>query len=315
MSSSVASHDAEFLTPAMRYRRALTELDGMGRVIMKLEHRWNKNLKKWTAAAVKVQALALGVGERRKIAVLVERRRVARLVDVKVKEALQHLRWKRYAECLATAEAVLELDPASFAARRLRGHTYVATQHFTQAIEEYTGALEEEADDTEVRLGRARCYLKLNQWDSAEEDLYELMRLEPVNPDHWRLRGTVRARLHRWPGAVDDLSKCIELGDHSADAYLRRGMAEASAQRWAAAEQSGSEALRAAAAEEARAGGGGPRTVRAHCLRGRVRMCARQWDKAEEDFNAALAFDPNAAEALAGMEVLSIPHLPLPLVD
>ena len=54
MSSSVASHDAEFLTPAMRYRRALTELDGMGRVIMKLEHRWNKNLKKWTAAAVKV---------------------------------------------------------------------------------------------------------------------------------------------------------------------------------------------------------------------------------------------------------------------
>ena len=103
--------------------------------------------------------------------------------------------------------------------------------------------------------------------------------------------------------AVSDFTKCIELGDLTPSIWIHRGMAEASSQRWSEAVESFTSSL--AILSEAST----------FCLRGRVLCCLRKWDDAEADFKRALQLDPGCEDAKAGLLVVGIPHLPLPLTD
>ena len=81
-------------------------------------------------------------------------------------------------------------------------------------------------------------------------------------------------------------------------------MAEASAQRWVAAVESIGEALRQ-----------DENSKQALLMRGRTYCCMRKWDLAAADFQHVLALFPEDKDAQAALDVVFIPHLPLPLTD
>lgn len=320
--------DEQMLTPAQKYRQALTGLNPHQRQIVRLEHRWHKNLPKWEKAAIEVQRFTRGCIARDHVALLKEEAHTNRLKLEHVATALASLRRKKFTQAIEEAAVALQLNPQCFEAFRIRGHAKLALalelrhsrkknpidkqatekqtekEAYLDTISEYSQALAIEENHVEVRLARARCYLSVEDWKTAEEDIEYLMDIDPRTSLYWRLRGILRSKLCLWSGAAEDFSKSIELGDTSCQAYIHRGMAEGSAQLWFEADRSFTEALNI---DEC--------SVSAFVMRGRIRCCQRRWDLAEEDFKHALSLNPDCTDAKTGLKILNIPHIPLPLSE
>jgi len=301
-------------TPAQKYRQALIDLSGSEREILRLEQRWKKNALKWKKAATKVQNCIRSVFARRIVAI----KRAKAKVDQKkcdlVAKAIDSYRLRRMDDAPRLASGALDIDPGCFEGYRVKGHVFLATKKYNEAIAEYTKVLGLVQDSTsrdacefntnECRFGRSRCYSILGLWKQAQNDLVFLMGVDPENSKYCYYRGLIRSRKKLWTLAAKDFAKCVELGDSSVAMWLRRGMAEASSQMWAEAAESFSAAL----LQDERA-------VEAYCLRGRTYCCLRKWEEAELDFKKALEINPDCQEAKDGLETVNIPHLPLPLRD
>jgi len=312
------------LTPAQKYRQALTGLNPHQRQIIRLEHRWSKNLLKWEKATINIQRAIRGSIARAHASLLKEEKYINHLRLEYVATALDAFKRKKFSLAISDAAEALKLNPECAEAFRIRGHCKLAfaleikqnqiknnnidkevvKKSYLDAITEYSQALQLEENLVEVRLARARAYLTIGDWKSAEDDIEFLMDIDPRTALYWRLRGILRSKLCLWSKAAEDFSKSIDLGDMSSQAYIHRGMAEGSAQLWFEADRSFSEALRM---DEC--------SVSALVLRGRVRCCQRKWDLAEDDFKHALSLSPSCADAQTGLDNLNIPHIPLPLSE
>lgn len=315
----------EMLTPAQRYKRALTSLSGEERAIIRLEHRWNKNLPKWNKATTYIQKIIRGYIARARVAIIHDKIRIDSLKQKCVAIALESLKQRKFSQAIIDTEEALKLDPESCESYRIRGHAKLALaleikqknkiskikdspgsvkNAYLDAIFEYSQALKLDELHVQVRLGRARCYLSIGEWKRAEHDIEYLMDIDHKTSLYWRLRGILRSKLCLWEKAADDFSKAISLGDRTSFAYIHRGMAEGSAQLWYEAEKSFTDALRIDESSDA-----------ALVLRGRIHCCQRKWDLAEADFKLALAWNPESEGAKKGLETVNIPHIPLPLSE
>jgi tetratricopeptide (TPR) repeat protein len=116
----------EMLTPAQKYKRALTSLSGEERAIMRLEHRWNKNIPKWTKATTYIQKIIRGFIARDRVSIMKEGIRIENLKQKCVAVALESLRSKKYNQAIIDTEEALKLDPNSFEAYKIRGHARLA---------------------------------------------------------------------------------------------------------------------------------------------------------------------------------------------
>jgi tetratricopeptide (TPR) repeat protein len=295
--------DVSKFTPAQKYRKALSDLSGTERVILRLEQRWKKNLKKWTKAAIKLQCFVRVFFSRGFVASLRAQSAINESKKARILKALEAFRSRRFDEALSEADKSLSLDNKCLDGHRVRGHVFLAKKDFEASILAYSSALDLDVNNIECRLGRARCHCISENWGFACADLVHLMDIDPCNPTYWRLRGFVNSRLRNWPGAVSDFTKCIQLGVRSPSIWIQRGMAESSSQRWIEATESFSVALE----ESPQAG--------IYCLRGRVYCCLRKWNEAEDDFKKALKLDPGCEDAKMGLSIVETPHLPLPLTD
>ena len=294
----------EELTPAQQYRLALSKLSDHEKLIMRLENRWKKNVDKWIRASIRVQAVYRGYRGKRVAMGLRGKARVLKMKLDLVAKAQEAFRWKKWEELMNSSAEVLKMDPEHVEVRRLRGHCHLGQKQYREAIEEYSEALLRDKNHIECRTARVRCLSILREYSSAFEDFNHLMEIDSENSSYWHLRGLIHGKLNMWPQAAADFEQCVELGDSEPSDYIRRGMAQASSQRWEDAIASFGEALRR-----------DERNVMALYMRGRVYCCYRKWAEAEEDFNMALRWDPRCEEAQRGLEIIAIPHLPLPLTD
>ena len=300
------------LTPAQHYRKAMTDLTGVERELVQLEQRWKKKINKWSSAAVVVQSLARGYFARTRVAVIREKVRIEKKQKDHAEKALWHLRFKRYDEALREAAEALEMGE-NFGSRRVRGHTFLSLKKFQDAVIEYDLALTIEPDDIEVRLGRTRCFTHLQDYQHAKDDLAHLMDLPGKSDPQWYfMRGLIHGKLKQWQEAVNDFGRVVTLkGKGLPPDLIRKGFAEAAAQRFEAAAATFSESLRIQEKLKIE----DDNTVKALYLRGRTYCCLRDWGAAEDDFHSALKIEPTCKEAKRGIEVVNIPHLPLPLTD
>lgn len=118
--------DEAMLTPAQKYKRALTSLSGEERAIMRLEHRWNKNLPKWNKATTYIQKIIRGYIERSKMAIIKDGIRIQNMKQECVAIALSSLKSKKFQQALTETEEALRLDPNSCESYRIRGHAKIA---------------------------------------------------------------------------------------------------------------------------------------------------------------------------------------------
>lgn len=296
--------DLSEMTPAERYRYMLQHTDGLERKLLQLEFRWRKKLKKWTAASTVCCGFGRIIFAKRVHANLAEKARIKRLCEQRIEISTDALKDGRNAEAIDECDNALGFDPQCFDAFRLKGHAYLALKRFDECEAEYSKAITVNEESVEVLLGRARVRSLQARFADASLDIERCMDLEPRNYRHWLFRGLIRSKLNSWQDAASDFSRCAALGDRSIDCFLRKGMAEAACQRWAAAIESFGEVIRM-----------DDRCAEAFVLRGRAHCCYRKWDRAEADFNTALKIDPGNPDAKAGLEVVFIPHVPLPTVD
>jgi WD40 repeat protein/serine/threonine protein kinase/tetratricopeptide (TPR) repeat protein len=66
-------------------------------------------------------------------------------------------------------------------------------------------------DGAEVRLGRARAFLFLNQPDKARAEATRAVELQPKERAVWQTRGEISLRLKKWDEALADYGKAVEL--------------------------------------------------------------------------------------------------------
>jgi tetratricopeptide (TPR) repeat protein len=66
-------------------------------------------------------------------------------------------------------------------------------------------------DSAEVRLGRARAFLALNQPDKVRAEVTRAAELQPKDPAVWQNRGDIFMRLKKWDEALADYGKAVAL--------------------------------------------------------------------------------------------------------
>ena len=165
-------------------------------------------------------------------------------------------------------------------AHGVKGHEYYEAGQFSEAVTEFTKAIELDSYSIAGYLGRANAYNNLGQWEKAIEDFDRLLEIDPNIQSVANIyvnRGFSYASLGQWEEAIKDFDKAIETEletpSESHEAIL----------------------------------------IAAYKYRGHVNLELGHNDRARQDYEAMLTLDPNDPEAddiKKMVELLSTPNLP-----
>jgi tetratricopeptide (TPR) repeat protein/serine/threonine protein kinase len=231
----------------------------------------------------------------------------------------------QYDQYLRFLTAVLALRPGNAYIVLLIGEAWDVRGSPSEALDQFSRALELKPNYPEARLRRADLYQRLGQREKALADYDRAIELAPTAPELWYHRGLVYYVDKQWAQAVRDFSRYIELAPEN---LRRRGWQErAYAYRrlgqWAEAVADYSRLIEVAPSslkwwhDRAIAYAGLGQNERAladlsRCLelddksaqvcadRGDTRINLRQVDLAIADYSKALALDPKLAQAWRG---------------
>src|SRR5207253_8597634 len=136
---------------------------------------------------------------------------------------------------------------------------------------------------------RARAKRLAGEIDAALADHAEAIRLDPKNPVRWNSRGGLYEENKKdYQSAILDYSKAIDLNSKDPLYYVNRGNAYSPADEHAKSVADYTQALEL-----------DPKDVTTRTSRGWVyRNGLKEYEKASQDYEAALAINPNASHTL-----------------
>lgn len=162
----------------------------------------------------------------------------------------------------------------------VKGHEYYEAGQFSEAITEFTKAIELDSYSEAGYLGRANAYYQLGQWEKAIEDFERLLEIYPKTHSvgsNYVKRGIAYYQLGKFEEAIIDLDKAIETELETPSELHEAILTEA------------------------------------YKHRGHAYLELGHNDQARQDFEAMLTLDPNYPEAddlKKLVELLSTPNLP-----
>ena len=109
-------------------------------------------------------------------------------------------------------------NESSTAEARSAGNSAFRSGNYQQAVEWYTRSIAAEPTDELSLSNRAMAHLKLSQWNAAEADATEALRLNPTHVKSWHRRASARRALGRIRDALLDASVAARLLALSGDA-------------------------------------------------------------------------------------------------
>lgn len=119
----------------------------------------------------------------------------------------------------AAADALSDAGTAFDAAER--GNYKLAVRYYTRSL--WSGELND-IESAAVYFGRAFAYIKLSEFDKAEEDYDQLIQLRPDDPSAYYNRAVTHAAEGDLKAALADYTSAIWLGyDDSYKAFYNRG--------------------------------------------------------------------------------------------
>lgn len=236
-----------------------------------------------------------------------------------VKEAIDNL-----TRAIAAPDFPEHLRASAYLAR---GEDYARASEYASAVADFTDALKLEPDDLQILLDRAEAYDRLRHYTQALADEAAAIRLRPYYPASYYERMDTNAALGR---PADEIADCNTLLSswpedkafilaRRGDAYLRMGQyAQAEGDADAAIEANGQFALgylvrgRARALQDALDGARDDfdtavnrdkSNVYALRARGLVAWDLDNYDRAADDFRAALKLDAGDGIAALGLQI------------
>ncbi len=107
-----------------------------------------------------------------------------------------------------------------------KGIAKVKENDFLAAIEHFTIAIQEDANNVECYAERAVAYLNTNQYDLSMFDMHRCIEMEPNNSYRYSCRAFLKAKIGDTEGAIADYEMAIKLDPEDAIAYNNLGLVQ-----------------------------------------------------------------------------------------
>lgn len=197
--------------------------------------------------------------------------------------------WNRPDKAIYTADRALAIDPQLAEAVSSRGIAYGIKGNYAKSIEDQTKAIGMDGKVSAFYERRAMAYLMKKEADKAAKDIEEALKLDPNNADALCDRALMYGMAGKIGEAMGDLDSALSKNPASFRAHYQKALALQYQKMPEAALSSVSDAIRL-----------NQGFIPALVLSGNLHNDAKQFDKAVEDFTAAIAQDPKSVEAYTG---------------
>lgn len=101
---------------------------------------------------------------------------------------------------------------------------YYEEDKYEQAISIYNKIIDKHPTNITALLGRANCYLSLNEFDQAITDMNICLTIDTLNAKVYNILGIAKMYSDSIAYAMDDINKAISLDSNLADAYSNRAL-------------------------------------------------------------------------------------------
>src|SRR3990167_4842469 len=184
----------------------------------------------------------------------------------------------QYDRAIEDYNKAIALDPNYADAYGNRGNAYRNKGHIDRAIEDYNKAIALDRNYADAYGNRGNAYRNKGQNDRAIEDYNKVIALDPNNVKAYNNRGGAYDNKGQNDRAIEDYNKAIALDPNNAAAYNNRGAVYAK------------NSLIKALLDKNK----NPRIADVY-----KNNADEDYDRAIEDYNNAIALDPNYADAYA----------------
>jgi tetratricopeptide (TPR) repeat protein len=170
----------------------------------------------------------------------------------------------------------------------IQGLVKTSTNNFSEAIADFTKAIEFDPKDAWAWSGRGLCRIRLKDYDAAMADLAKAVELDPQNAKAWNSWSLIRRKFKDYSGVITDCSKAIDLNPDFGGAYDNRAYARKRLQDFDGALV---DVNRAIALE--------PTNALAVTTRGGIKFALQDYENALADCVRAVELNPKSGTAYA----------------
>jgi tetratricopeptide (TPR) repeat protein len=196
-----------------------------------------------------------------------------------------HYEAGRYTEAVADFTRALEVKKDDEASLRYRAYSYYYLKDYDRSIADSSRLIEIQPGNAESYLNRGAAYAKKLEYDRAIADCSEALRINPNLAEAYNNRGVAYNLKGEHDRAIADCNEALLLNPNLAEAYNIRGAAYVKKGEHDRAIADCNEALRL-----------NPNLAEAYCIRGAVYLVKREYDRAMSDLEKALQLDPTNAD-------------------
>jgi serine/threonine protein kinase/Tfp pilus assembly protein PilF len=209
--------------------------------------------------------------------------------DVYRNRGRAHARAGRWTEAITEFTRAIELDPHDPDTFDRRGVAYRNTDQPALAVDDYTKAIELVPDSASYWRRRGSCYRDLGDHDKALSDYAEAIRLQPDYGTAHNSQGVAYEDLGRYQEAIDSYTNALKFVDDDPIVWENRGNVFLATHQWPLAVDDFSRAIELST-----------NNPFAHARRAKALRNLQQWDEALRDYSEALTQDNQMLEAWHG---------------
>ncbi len=203
------------------------------------------------------------------------------------KKALVQLLEGDFAECTATLNTILLLNPRSAFAHDMRGLMLLKEGRVENALDEFTEAIETDPNMVIAYHNRAIAYRLMNNDDAAMADLNMALSIRQDLEKVYYSRALLKKEVGNLQGALQDYDRAIRINDEFEDALYNRAYT---------LKLLGDKA--GALSDLHRILVDSPNSAQAWNMKGNIEVVYAQYPEAVQSYDRALLIDADYAEAL-----------------
>jgi tetratricopeptide (TPR) repeat protein len=194
---------------------------------------------------------------------------------------------ENYSEAILDYTKAIEFKPEYAEAYYNRGLAYYHLKEYFKAISDYSKVIQIYQDIEQVYYNRGTVYMKLNEYSKAISDFTKAIEINPNYSDAYCNRGfAYEEGFQEYSKAIADYDKAIEINPYDAEAYYNRGTIYDDLNEYSRAIAEYDKAIEIK-----------PEFAEAYYNRGSAYSNMKNYSKAMIDFTKAIEINPNIPEA------------------
>jgi len=138
---------------------------------------------------------------------------------------LAYAKQGNFTQAIPDFTKAIEIDPNDVKAYSMRGACYTKQNNYAQAIADYTKAIEINPNLAPIYEGRGFAYGKQGNYNQAIVDCNKAIEINSTNAEFYDVRGFVYFEMGNLNQAITDYNQAIQIDPNHVDAHYDRGLA------------------------------------------------------------------------------------------